>query len=75
MRIRHQVAYSPNFHNNSLIDLFARSPIVWQWNDEENRAFISMDVVHSCRNYDMIVDWAKTRRMTARFDYSVRVAE
>lgn len=65
----------PSFITNSSADSFMCSPIVWEWSEEKNRAFINMDVVHSCRKYDAIVDWAKARRLTGRFDYSVHAEE
>lgn len=32
-----------------------------------------MDVVHSCRNYDRVVDWAKENRIKQHFDWSTHV--
>ncbi|CAL1712047.1 unnamed protein product [Somion occarium] len=48
------------------------SVIVWKWNDAENTAFPRMDTVHSCRNFNKIVDWAKAHR-SGDFNMSVPI--
>ena len=49
------------------------SPIMWQWNEELNKSFVEMSIPHSCRNYNMIVDWAKVNRLDGPFDEYTRV--
>ncbi|KAJ3552560.1 hypothetical protein NM688_g4090 [Phlebia brevispora] len=44
------------------------SPVVWQWNDQDDRAHINMDVLHTCRDFDMIVDWAKAHKSQDHFN-------
>ncbi|KAH8104501.1 hypothetical protein BXZ70DRAFT_590700 [Cristinia sonorae] len=51
------------------------SLVVWQWVEEANRASISMNTIHSCRNFDKIVDWAKKHRRTTHFDMDVHVED
>ncbi|CAL1712108.1 unnamed protein product [Somion occarium] len=51
------------------------SLIVWQWFEEDNRASIMMNTVHSCRNFDNIVDWAKAHRRGHKFDLNVHVQD
>ncbi|TCD64869.1 hypothetical protein EIP91_003535 [Steccherinum ochraceum] len=51
------------------------SLVVWQWVEEDNRASIMMNTVHSCRNYDKIADWAKRHRRTTHFDSSIHVED
>ncbi|TCD61028.1 hypothetical protein EIP91_009151 [Steccherinum ochraceum] len=49
--------------------------VVWQWDEEEQRALVAMNTVHSCRNYDRIVDWAKAHRRTTHFNANVHVED
>ncbi|KAF7796236.1 hypothetical protein EIP86_007410 [Pleurotus ostreatoroseus] len=49
------------------------SPIVWVWSNRDQRAYIDMDIVHSCRNYDRVIDWAKENRIKQHFDWSAHV--
>lgn len=51
------------------------SLVVWQWVEADNRASIRMDTVHSCRNFDRVVEWAKAHRRTTPFDMSVHVQD
>lgn len=59
----------------ALLMYSVNSPIVWKWSDEKGRAYIDMDVVHSCRNYDMIVEWAKVNKYSGHFDLSLHLEE
>jgi hypothetical protein len=49
--------------------------VIWQWSDERNRSFISQSGVHSCRNFDAIVDWAKDHQLQREFDYFAHVPD
>ncbi|KAI0079448.1 hypothetical protein K474DRAFT_1639618 [Panus rudis PR-1116 ss-1] len=51
------------------------SLIVWQWSEEKHQAVVKMNTVHSCRNYDRIVDWAKDHRQDIKFDLHVHVED
>jgi len=51
------------------------SLVVWQWVESANRATPRMDVVHSCRNFDTIVDWAKAHPWDRDFDLTVHVED
>ena len=44
---------------------------MWEWSEEEQQAVPNMDVVHSCRNYDAIVDWAKENHIKYTWDKSI----
>ncbi|KAK7696234.1 hypothetical protein QCA50_000887 [Cerrena zonata] len=50
------------------------SVIVWQWDDAAQVASPRMDTVHSCRNFDKVVEWAKDHR-NAHFDVNVHVKD
>ena len=39
------------------------SLIVWQWSSVENAAFPKTDTMHSCRNYEKVVEWAKGHKL------------
>lgn len=51
------------------------SLIVWQWAEAAHQASPRMDVVHSCRNFDKIADWAKERTWDRDFDLKVHVED
>ncbi|KAF5325795.1 hypothetical protein D9611_000059 [Ephemerocybe angulata] len=39
------------------------SPLVWQWVDRVKEVRLMGNIVHTCRNYDKIKDWALQRRV------------
>jgi len=48
------------------------SPIVWQWVEKDKTVeLVSSDIVHTCRNFDKIRDWAMEHRMvTTSLDFN-----
>ncbi|KAF2812836.1 uncharacterized protein BDZ99DRAFT_495991 [Mytilinidion resinicola] len=44
------------------------SPLVWQWSEEQNAMRMHGDVVHTCRNFDAIREWARARRPEVALD-------
>lgn len=36
---------------------------------------MSMNVMHSCRNFDKIVDWAKAHQRNGHFDEDVHIVD
>ena len=55
--------------NCRLLAVFMRfySPIPWQWNPGLNLSVPNMNIIHSCRNFDRIHDWAKDHVVEDRF--------
>jgi len=51
------------------------SLVVWQWIESQETASPRMDVIHSCRNYDKIADWAKAHKWQREFDLTVHVED
>lgn len=51
------------------------SIIPWSWDDGAQKALPSSQIVHSCRNFDRIRDWAERHRPIIEFDGSVRVED
>ncbi|KAI0080783.1 hypothetical protein K474DRAFT_1636716 [Panus rudis PR-1116 ss-1] len=51
------------------------SPIVWQWNERVGKATPAMNVAHSCRSFDKIVEWAKEHQRTESFDPSIHIED
>ncbi|KAJ3552562.1 hypothetical protein NM688_g4088 [Phlebia brevispora] len=51
------------------------TPLVWHLNDKNSSAVINMDIPHTCRNYDALVDWAKAHTTRYAFDPSFRVED
>ncbi|KAF7983125.1 hypothetical protein HWV62_24087 [Athelia sp. TMB] len=50
------------------------TPTVFKWEETEHRTFPRLDVMHTCRNFDKIRDWAKERHLED-FDLEVHVAD
>lgn len=48
---------------------------VWQWDYVGNKAAVSTSTIHSCRNYDKIVDWAKAHQRVEHWDVSVHIED
>jgi hypothetical protein len=47
------------------------SPGVWQWSEKLGRVAARDDVLHTCRKWDKLVDWAKSpERLLANEDYT-----
>lgn len=47
------------------------STIVWVWEEETHTAKPSGTVLHSCRDFDKLRDWAKEHHISVHFDDSV----
>lgn len=46
------------------------SPLVWQWVDRLKEVRIMGNIIHTCRNYDKIKEWAFERRVQHPLDFS-----
>lgn len=51
------------------------TPVVWQWSDRAAGIQISLDVVHTCRDFDAVRRWAEEHRYDEPFDNRVPLAE
>ncbi|KAJ7487306.1 hypothetical protein B0H11DRAFT_2230629 [Mycena galericulata] len=51
------------------------SPVVWQWSDKYKEAEQRDDILHTCRDFDRLQDWARERSMGLLPDLSVYVEE
>ncbi|KAG9225253.1 hypothetical protein CCMSSC00406_0007084 [Pleurotus cornucopiae] len=49
------------------------SLIVWKWDEEAGQSFPRGDVVHRCRDFDKIKEWASERQLISNFNASVHV--
>jgi len=47
------------------------TPIVWQWSERSKKVFERSDVVHTCRRFDKIQDWAQEHFLDHQQDMSV----
>jgi hypothetical protein len=43
------------------------SVIVWQWDKIRQRALARANIVHTCRNFDKILEWSKKNRAREQF--------
>lgn len=44
------------------------TPNVWRWNKHRNVTEVRWDVVHSCKSWDAIQEWAEENTNTVAFD-------
>ncbi|KAJ7206264.1 hypothetical protein GGX14DRAFT_397076 [Mycena pura] len=51
------------------------SPIVWQWSPERKRATTKFDIVHSCRRFESVVDWAWQRHIKSAPDFTQEIED
>ena len=51
------------------------STIVWQWDEMKNRSTFRGGVAHKCRDFGMIQEWAKARKMMGHFDATESVTD
>ncbi|KAJ7160632.1 hypothetical protein C8R43DRAFT_1233822 [Mycena crocata] len=51
------------------------SVIVWQWDDTVNRNTFRGDVAHTCRNFEKIQEWAKSRALPTVYDPTVLIED
>ncbi|KAI1496491.1 hypothetical protein F5X99DRAFT_400360 [Biscogniauxia marginata] len=48
------------------------APIPFQWSDAQNVYQPSMNVMHTCRNFDVVREWAKERAVVEEWDPTYR---
>ena len=51
------------------------SPIVWQWSERSLAAKERSDVVHTCRNFDKIKEWARIHLLDHQQDMSIYIED
>ncbi|KAF9269955.1 hypothetical protein L218DRAFT_4111 [Marasmius fiardii PR-910] len=51
------------------------TPIVWQWSERSKAAKERNDVVHTCRNFDKIKEWAHQHLLDHQQDMSVYIED
>lgn len=45
------------------------SPIVWQWVDRVQEVRVVGNIIHTCRSFDKVRDWALKRRLTHELNF------
>jgi len=51
------------------------TPIVFQWDEKEQRSFVRTDTLHSCRNFENIRGWAKEHQLYGEVITTVHVED
>lgn len=51
------------------------TPIVWQWSQKSQAAKERSDVVHTCRDFDAIKEWARERFVPRQQNMSVYIED
>ncbi|KAJ3994953.1 hypothetical protein F5050DRAFT_387911 [Lentinula boryana] len=51
------------------------TPIVWQWSNKSQAAKERSDVVHTCRNFEKIKDWAEDRFVPRQQNMSIFIGD
>jgi|SRR5580692_3392837 hypothetical protein len=59
----------------SLMCFADTSVVVWQWSNKDERVHPQAGIVHTCRNYEKIVNWAKKNKPREVFDFDVNVED
>ena len=49
------------------------SPLVWQWKEEFEETKIRADIVHSCRDFESIREWAVEHHLQDELDLKIRI--
>ncbi|KAJ3738938.1 hypothetical protein DFH05DRAFT_1464274 [Lentinula detonsa] len=49
------------------------TPLVWAWDEKRNMTLGRTDIVHECRNFSKIQEWAEVHRMKGVFNESIHV--
>ncbi|KAE9403033.1 hypothetical protein BT96DRAFT_879063 [Gymnopus androsaceus JB14] len=49
------------------------TPLVWAWDEEKNKTLGRTDIVHECRDFSKIQQWAEVHHMQGTFDESVHL--
>lgn len=59
----HHINHCVDAIRQSLMCTVDLTPLVWQWSDERQMLVEKATVVHTCRNFDRIRDWASEQMM------------
>ncbi|KAH7890212.1 hypothetical protein F5I97DRAFT_1801771, partial [Phlebopus sp. FC_14] len=51
------------------------TPVVWAWDDKQRRTSPRLDVVHVCRDYEKIQEWAYAHLIQTPFDSKVHLED
>lgn len=51
------------------------TPLVWIWDEQDRRSMPRLDVVHTCRNFGKIQDWARSHTLRSHFDSTVHIED
>lgn len=70
-------------HNRHCLDVIRQSLMcnadistyVWQWDPKDSVVRPTGNVVHTCKDYDRIVEWAKAHHLNTHFDNRVYVED
>ncbi|KAJ3775892.1 hypothetical protein EV361DRAFT_962959 [Lentinula raphanica] len=73
----------PNFHTSHCVDIIRQalmctvdiSPIVWEWREKEQVSDGRLDAMHTCRNWDQILEWGKEHQIQTHFDIKTKAVD
>ena len=46
------------------------SPLVWQWVDRVQEVRVMGNIIHTCRSFDKVRDWALKRQLTNELNFT-----
>ena len=46
------------------------TPLVWQWVDRVQEVRIMGNIIHTCRNYDKLMEWGIERRLDHELNFT-----
>lgn len=67
------VAHCINSIRESLMCSADITPNVWYWDERVQRSIPSFDVVHECRDFGALKEWALERQLDEKFDTTTHV--
>ncbi|KAF7344863.1 hypothetical protein MVEN_01648100 [Mycena venus] len=69
------ILHCVDFVRQSLMCSGDTSVLVWQWHDTLNKTTVEGNTVHTCRNFDKLLDWAKQRELPDAYDATVHIED
>ncbi|KAJ7732828.1 hypothetical protein B0H16DRAFT_1580446 [Mycena metata] len=51
------------------------TPHIWRWNEKSQQSTGRSNVVHTCKNWDAIHEWAERTRITTHYNYTIHVLD
>ncbi|KAJ4470468.1 hypothetical protein J3R30DRAFT_3808153 [Lentinula aciculospora] len=72
-----------DFHTSHCVDIIRQalmctvdiSPIVWEWREKEQVSDGRLDAIHTCRDWNKILEWGKAHQIQTHFDIKTKAID